>query len=45
MCICNYFYQVHRRMEVGDMFETVEAFQKKAIADAGTTRMEVERGG
>jgi len=32
-------------MEVGDMFETVEAFQKKAIADAGTTRMEVERGG
>jgi hypothetical protein len=45
MCICNFFYQVHRRMEVGDVFETVEAFQKKAIADAGTTRIEVERGG
>jgi hypothetical protein len=31
-------------MEVGDVFETVEAFQKKAIADAGTKGIEVERG-
>ena len=44
MCICNCFYQGHRRMEVGDVFETVEAFQKKAIADAGTIGIEVERG-
>ena len=31
-------------MEVGDVFETVEAFQKKAIAHAGTKGIEVERG-